>query len=427
MVALFAQATELYRPVSMVAGVSARVVGVVFIAVFAGYLLVNVRSLITLFSTRLGLVWAIVLLVAPFAMLIAQYLGGDFGKGRLLYWLSFNTLFATMFAASVLLWHRYGAHVIRPFFIAAIGAAWCGIVVNVVNRDFIRDLIASTDNNVPVALLRARVFGFFPHPNTLAFALCVFLAVLVANRGFIESRIYVHVIVLLAVIAGVALTLSRTSAVLLVGLICWYVLRLVRSTSLSWARVSWVVAGSAGFLLVAAAVLSHMWGIDVFARFGERVASIQALLFGNSDGDKSLALRTSALQLYVDDFLKQPWTGYGPDYATQQIAAGVYPNVSQNAWLEWAVKYGFVYPVLVGTAFVMTFRAGLAKRKSDPWVWYLTAVTLVVVAAASLSVVNFLWLRFVVIGLGAVVGVLMHSARNEPTASGGSSADRENG
>ena len=117
--------------------------------------------------------------------------------------------------------------------------------------------------------------------------------------------------------------------------------------------------------------------------------------------------RSSMASTYFVRLWESPFLGQGPDFAAQQIATRNFLNVSQNAWLEWSMKFGIPYALLVAYTLVVTYRWVVRNSETERLMRSQGTLLLVLFAVASWSLVDPLWLREVVVALGVVIGSVL--------------------
>lgn len=405
--ALLVQVTEMYRPLGYLTGQSSSTVNLAFTVLFAAYTIIRWRDARRLLLRAIGALWAWSVLLLIGLLLVLQILNGVVSGSRALYWLGYSMLFASILVAAFICWSRLGRRVTRTFFVWAICLTWGGFVVNLVSYNFIRAVMVYTGNDLASSLTFNRLVGFYPHPNMAGFALCLYLGCLVADTRFMRGSVFGQAVVLTLAISGVVVTGSRTSLTLLAVVLVVYFVRLARMPGSHSAQLLRSFAAPA--LLLGGIAL----GLVGFAQ----IAGPQSVAYNNIMGrigtltsgiedDQSVSLRLSIIDQYLSSFWKAPLLGNGPEYAGTQILSGAFTNVSQNAWIEWAVRFGFVYPAVVATAVIVTLIAGRrARRAVDAWSTTSLVVTLITVA--SFSIVDFLWLRAPVAIIGMTLAAII--------------------
>jgi O-Antigen ligase len=426
LVALFLQASELYRPIGLIVGVRSQVVNLMFIALYGLYLLHSGRRLARtrdsrsrgLLDTPLGQVWAAAFFLG-FLMLAIQSITGILGFDRAAYWFGYRLVFAGMFMAAAVVFPKVGEQVVTRFFILMLAATWLGFVVNILNYEFIRRVLVYTRNELGQSSDLSRVVGFYQHPNMAAFTLTLTLAMLVSSRRFMASSLVLHAAVLAACVGGVIITGSRTSMLLIGVVVLWYVATIFKMSGRGGVAVSRAVIAPAVLLLTAVLAVGAITsvlgrGSELYTTMTSRLQTLPSIVRGDSTTDQSVMIRKQNLDAYIDRFKAKPLEGYGPDYPTQEIESGRVTDVSQNTWLEWAVEYGSVYPSAIALAFFVTWRTARRLRTADAWVWARVALLVGIFVLASFSIVDFLSLRAPVCILGALVGLTV-AAREHPS------------
>jgi hypothetical protein len=427
LLALFLQASELYRPISLLVGVQSQIVNLLYIALYGIYLLHSGRWLARtrdsrsrgLLDTPLGQVWAAAFFLG-FLMLSIQSIIGILTFDRATYWFGYSLLFVEMFMTAAVVFPKVGERAVTRFFILLLGATWLGFVVNILNYQFIRRVLVYTGNELGQSSDLSRVVGFYQHPNMAAFTLTLTLAMLVSSRRFMVSSLLLHAAVLAASVGGVIITGSRTSALLIGVVVLWYFATIFKMSGRGSVAVFRAVMAPALVLLTAILAIGAITsvlgrGSELYTTMTTRLQTLPSIVRGESV-DQSVMTRKQNLDAYIERFKAKPLEGYGRDYPSQEIESGRLTAVSQNAWLEWAVAYGSVYPSAIALAFLFTWRTARRLRAVDVWVWARVALLVGIFVVASFSIVDFLLLRAPVCALGALVGLTV--AAREQAAGG---------
>jgi hypothetical protein len=227
--------------------------------------------------------------------------------------------------------------------------------------------------------------------------------------------------VLAASVGGVIITGSRTSTLLIGVVVLWYFATIFKMSGRGSVAVSRAVVAPALLLLTAVLAVGAITsvlgrGSELYTTTTSRLQTLPSIVRGDSTIDQSVMIRKQNLDVYIERFKAKPLEGYGPDYPSQEIESGRLTDVSQNAWLEWAVKYGPVYPSAIALAFLVTWRTARRLRTVDAWVWARVALLIGIFVVASFSIVDFLSLRAPVCVLGALIGLTV--AAREQAAEG---------
>lgn len=411
--ALLLQAAELYRPLGYFVGVPSQQVNMAFIGLFAFYAIANGSTLLRLLNRPLGQIWAVVFL-ATYLMLGMQAIAGITTFDRFIYWSGYSSVFTGIFATSAIIFLKFGDRLVGKFLLALLAATWFGFVVNAFNYAFIREVLIYTSNRIGVSLTFDRLLGFYQHPNMAAFSIALLLAGLVTNQRFMRSSTLIQATVIAASVAGVIVTGSRTSTLLIAFVVVWYLGAVLQTSGNSKAAMGRAVAAPAALFvvaLVAVGVVTSLLGrgSSLYETITSRLETLPALVTGDASNDASVRVRQQTFDAYVDRFVEKPFLGYGPDYARAEIDAGRIADVSQNSWLEWAVEFGFVYPLLIAVAFWITLRTSRRLRSFDRQNRSRVLLITGLVVLASFSIVELLALRAPVLILGMIVGLAVGS------------------
>lgn len=428
---VLAQATELWRPLGLVAGVpSSRLLHLGTLAFLVVYIHSRRRDLKSILVGRLGRLWSSALLIAPSSILSLQLIRGTLPIEQLAFWVSYHLMFAMLFVSAAILRFRMGSSFGSRFFSAGILVVWLGFVVNFANPTFIQSLLRYTDGSQTGGIVFQRILGFAPNPNVAAISLCLFMVVLACEERFQSRPIAWQALFLSATVVGVALTGSRTALLLLLLVLAVY----IRSVSLyhsSIGRKSLKPLLAVGFImlgsmLVPAAVQLFVEEDSVLDEsLGDRFSALEGLLGGQSglSTDQSAQLRVAIVPQYLTEIRKSPLLGSGPEFAANEIADGRFANVSQVAWLEWSLAYGIPFAVLLLWASGQLWWKAVEYRHFDPLLRLQCSSLLLVILVASFSLVNLNLLRCVLVTLGAVLGATQLVRRNRPAHDVGTQPD----
>lgn len=415
LLAVFLQTSELYRPLGFIAGFpNSLSVNLVFLIFFSIYLIVRIRLLAEL-SSAIPIWWFGALVVVPFFVMGLQMLDQSVTFTRLVYWSAYSLLFALLLLVAMLLWLRWGANLSTPFFLAAIGAAWFGFIVNWVDYQFLRDVMVHGSNPIGISETTTRTIGFYQHPNAAAFSLVLYFACLACDKRFLTGSFILQVLASMGCVVGVLVTGSRTSLVLVVLVFATYLRNLARlnrgaheATSRASARRRAQVAALIPLgVLAATLVLMQIIAAsrqDLAALVSARIGS-----FTNLGADTSTDQRVTIISHYITDVMRSPILGHGPDFVSNQIALGSYTNVSQNSWLEWAATWGVPYALFMAVLLYVTYRMGTSYAGPQPLLLSFARLILVLFLLITFSMVNPFWMRSPVCVLGVLFGLLLYS------------------
>ena len=412
--AIFLQTTELYRPLGYLAGLSSSLqVNVLFLALMVFYLVARNETLVHLHS-GLTVLWIGTLLVVPTIIMSLQLLDDSLTVGRLVYWSAFSSTFTVVLVGAAVLWSRWGQKLIKPFFLACLAGAWLGFAVNWFAYDFIRQVMGFSSNPKAATEYLARTIGFYGHSNVAAFSIVLYFTCLACNRAFLESRLLLQAVVSTASVVGVVITGSRTSLVLVAIVTIWYVRNLlsVHRDSSQGTRRQVMLAPLIPFAVIAMALLvlqvlasTRQEMADVLT---SRIGSIADLATGGGT-DTSAELRASILPYYFSDILESPLLGQGPDFAISQIEIGNYGSGSQNAWLEWSIRFGIPYAFLVLASIYFTYRITAKVFARDHIPLSFSRLSMILIFLITFSIASPLWIRSTVCVLGVLIGVALYS------------------
>jgi len=328
---------------------------------------------------------------------------------ELAYWTAFSLIFVAILLASSVLWRRKGEKLTYPFVLACLVSTWVGYAVNILNYQFLREVMGFTSNVIAASESLARMIGFYPHPNMAAFSLCLFFVLIGSDRRFLTASSWTRILVILAVLIGIVVTGSRTSLILFIVAFLMYLRNSAKMNGrLTYGRLvrTFTYLIIAGVLFVSALAFDMRMDkqSDLSETIVDRVQSISRLVDGSiAQNDESAYLRISIISKYAEDIADNPLLGYGPDYAFEQIEAGRFSNVSQNSWIEWAIRYGVFYPLAIAVIFAFSIYKNLINRAA--WGSQQFMAVLVVILMSTLSLVDVFWLRSTALALGVSIGM----------------------
>lgn len=409
--AVFLQATNLYLPLTYIAGfTNSRQANIAFSLFFVFYLVARNKTLAELHSGVLA-GWACTLGVAPAVVMALQLIDNTVTTARLVYWITFAVLFPLLLLVAVVLWARWGSRLSTPFFLACIVATWFGFFVNWFDYAFLRKILFYSSNPFAASFVAERTLGFYPHPNEAALSLVLCIASLACTREFLTSGYALQTIATTGSLAGVVITGSRTSLILVALVLAWYVRNILRvhGEASSGNRKRALLAPLIPVLVVVSSAFAIQLitssRADLAATVSARMASISTLASGT---DESAVARKSVVTQYYSDLVESPLIGRGPDFAAYRIAQGSYRSVSQNSWLEWAMRFGVLYAVLIAVMIIFTYRLALRVGRSQPLLLSYARLVLTIFVLVTFSMVDLFWMRQPVLVVGVLLGVLLH-------------------
>lgn len=418
LLAVYMQVTELYRPLGYIFGFPNSLwVNMIFLACFSGYLVARIESVKAL-PSGIVLAWCSALVGFPLVLMSLQLLDSSVTTNRLVYWTIFASLFMLLLLVTIVLWSRWGPRLTRPFFLAAIAAAWLGFIVNWVDYQFLRDVMAHGSISIWISEHTTRAIGFYQHPNAAAFSLVLYFVCLACNQRFLNGNFVVQTTAAMASLIGVLITGSRTSLLLLAIAFVWY-LRNMTKSSADFLFESREATRKRVLLMplipIAVSIMSilALQILSVSRRDLAEMVSVRIESLTELGSDVSAGQRITMVSRYFADLFESPLLGRGPDYATQQIAAGDYLNVSQNAWLEWSLAMGIPYALLMGMVLLWTYRYAELNSRTRPLLHAFTSLVIIIFLIISFSMVNPFWLRTPICVLGVLLGLVIYHGNLE--------------
>jgi hypothetical protein len=359
-----------------------------------------------------------------------QFVIGTLTFDRFFYWLGFTSVFAGGLAVSAVVFLKAGDRLIMPFLLTVLAGVWVGFLVNIFDYGLIRQVLVQSRNGLAQSYNFDRILGFFGNPNMAAFAVVATLTGLLTSRQFMRASLLVHAAVLSASVAGVIMTGSRTSTVLVICLLAWYFVKMLRQSGSGRVAVARAVVAPLFLAAIAYGALSGtalLLGSDssAYTTAAQRLETLPSIITpAHSSQDPSVAQRVQVLPYYVRLVKERPLAGWGPDYATTKVDDGTLTNVSQNSWLEWAVAYGTLYPALVAVALLTMLRRAGRLRSSEPQEWARVVLVTVIFVMASFSLTDLLFLRAFVVVVGMALGLLIRASHRQDSGSGAVNSGR---
>lgn len=417
LVAVFVQITELYRPFGYLLGFPNSLwVNTGFLIFFSAYLVARIAT-IKKFRSNIITAWCWALVGVPLLVMCLQLLDDSVTANRLAYWVIFTLLFTLLLLVVIVLWSRWGPSLSRPFFVAAIGAAWLGFAVNWVDYQFLREVMAHGSISIWVSEYTTRAIGFYQHPNAAAFSLVLYFTCLACDKRFVTGSIFIQAFAAMASLVGVLITGSRTSLLLLAISFAWYFWNLAKPRGgSSFGALETVRQRALVAPLIPLAVLSMsivlLQIITVSRRDLASMVTLRLQSLTDLGSDISTGQRITMITRYYSDLIESPLLGHGPDFATQQIATGTYLNVSQNAWLEWSVAFGVPYALFMAALLFATYRYTERHTRSQPFLHSLPSLVIIIFVLISFSMVNPFWMRSPICTLGVLLGLVIHAGQN---------------
>lgn len=412
LIAVFLQFTQIYRPLGYIGGfTTSRQTNIVFLFFFAFYVVARNKTLVQSGSGFIA-AWACALGAVPTVIMGIQLLDGSVTAERLSYWSVVSVMFALLLLVAVVLWARWGPRLSMPFFIACIGGIWVGFAVNWIDYEFVRKVMVFGSSPFAASRSVGLTLGFFGHPNEAALALVLCVASLACTEQFLSSHVLLQTVVTAFCLTGVLVTGSRTSLLLLAIALIWYTANLFKlhsSGSLA-GRARALIAPLIPAIVIAAGLILLLLiassRADVADTVGSRISSIADVVGGT---DVSASMRKAILSQYYSDITASPALGRGPDYVADQMALGNYASVSQNAWLEWAVKLGVPYALLMALMLTSTYRFAARRVNSQPVSLSHARLILILFAVLSFSMVDIFWMQAPVSVLGVLLGTVLYA------------------
>jgi hypothetical protein len=405
---IFFNVTELYRPMGVILGMGTSSTVTTFSLLSCIlYLGLNIGKVLDIMKYKLTFHWVVLVFVFPTLMMVLQFFSGFLDLGELVYWVSFSAHFALLLLGSIVLVSSLKPKYFIYMYIFCIFTVVVGFLINFTNYDFIRQVLAFSNIRIAVQDQLFRVLGFFQHPNAAAISIVFYFVTLtlffpVEKYNKLVSSAMILIMIILVIITG-----SRTSMVLAIIVSFLYLRPILFSyvikngeTKLNVSVpyvLSWVciVFG----LTISLYMMSSMdFGHAALNRIGERIGSI------SSGGDLSLDFRKAIIPVYFDYISQNPLLGYGPQFVVDRLADGVFFHVSQNAFVEWAMKYGIFYSLYYFYVLFITYKTSMKYSATNINFSRVLKLIVIILCLVSFSINDVFWYRSISISLGVILG-----------------------
>lgn len=409
---LFLNLSETYRPIGVILGLpSSNLVSSVTLILNIIYIVFNFTYILFIFKKKLIIVWTNIIIVLPIISLFINFIFDNLAFNRLVYWISFTFLFGSLFIAATIFFLRNGGNIVKYLYWGSFISTTIGFVINFTNYSFMRKILEFSNNRIAIQETLFRPLSFFPHPNHAAFAIiCFLIFVLISFRKPHKTIFFISIIsvsFLLIIITG-----SRTSILLLLVIILFslktiYVSNAIRrniniklSTILIKTRfILFLTVIIIGVPLLYEFLLPILDNANILVR----INSLTALINGNNINDQSILLRTQIISIYLTDIIQSPLFGYGPDVILDNVAKNTYSNVSQNAYIESAAKYGIPYTLYYIYGIITTIMYSI-KKEIPIYSYKPLYIIVVFITLIGFSVVDLFQVRTIVITVGFLIG-----------------------
>ncbi|CAM3966057.1 O-antigen ligase [Flavobacterium antarcticum] len=404
LIILFLQATDLYKVLLLPFGLQTNSFSTATLVICLFYISFNIKNIKkilkfkTVFNFWLWMVWFF-----PVLFTILHLYLDNLNELDLLYWVSFISLFGSMFlCATIVAFKNQRDKNFDIFFLLIFISSAVGIVLSYTNFGFIALLLSTSSANSTFAedysVAIDRALGFYGQQNLSA-------------KSFVLSFLYLYVISLknknqilkyLLIVVGlicIYFTGSRTSMVIFFLQLAILIPLFTISSKLKLFVVARYFALGGLFILVL------IW----FASFSVSLGLpdlTERLNFEdtNLSQDGSVNARIGSFNAYVDKVEENLLVGKGPVYREEMLKTNVFPVASQNEYLETAVAFGVVSVLYYILLLLYTVNKTL-KDKND---YAKTLGVLLLVFAIYGFSVNYLFIdRMNVILLGILFGLLI--------------------
>lgn len=423
---IFLNLSEMYRPLGLVIGFDrSSVVTGLSLLVTILYLFIHGRELLDIIKFRLVFYWILLVLVIPTLMMILHFFSGYMNFEELFYWMFFSAHFGFLMLGVIVLVGQLDSRYFKFLYIACVFSVIFGFVVNLVNYDFIRQVLLFTGNKMVVQESLYRIMGFFQHPNLAALSVILYFVILMGFFPAKENSLLMKNVLVLMMIFLVVITGSRTSTLLAVVVMFMYlwpvVFNVVRHGAVL--KLIFPVPQIIGWISVIASLLMLLpmlanvdFGIDALNRVMVRYSSIVDILSQSSAGDASLDFRMEIIPVYFEFILEKPFIGFGPQFVVDRLADGVFFHVSQNALIEWSLKYGVIYSFFFIYVLFATYSTACKLSVYNSRLSSGLKMFIILIVAVSFSINDLFWYRSVVVSIGVLLGyycVLLKSAASK--------------
>ncbi|WPU95615.1 O-antigen ligase family protein [Mucilaginibacter sabulilitoris] len=349
---------------------------------------------------------------------------GNMNGNDFVYWISFVSLFASLFVLAAILSLQIQIKWIYRLFWSAVTSTIIGFILNYTNFQLFRDIGKLSGSTLAYVVYgsndEGRIFSFFVHPNMAALStVCFFVFLLTTSKEHVK-KIRTYMLYLGLMIGMILVTGSRTSLIVIAIIAIIYLPKIIRRSLIRRHKFNnnlgniTIVFG--GILIV----LLFVFGIFVYISLSQSPIDTTGRLsfffriFNSSPTvstqDDSLADRLKILDSYWKYIEKNLLFGLGPQFARDKLSNGEFENVSQNVYIENTLNYGIFYVLFYIYALVKTYQLSSKIGNFKDYIFNPLKVFVVLLTLIGFSINGLYTIRAVVILLGILIGLTLRGS-----------------
>ncbi|WP_268035272.1 O-antigen polymerase [Algoriphagus sp. PAP.12] len=418
---LFLQITDTYKLLLLVFQKKTNVASILTLMICLFFLAFNFSIVKKFLKIRLLFSWFLLIWFFPVTISLIHFLLGNLDGGETIYWLSFFSLFGTLFISSVYVFYKFGStYFVFVFFLLAYLSIVLSFVLESINYDLFRSILSLSAETEDIAFVRTesnRSIGFYVQSNMAARALCFFSIFLYFS--YFSSRKFLHKLVFfITTIALILLTGSRTSLLIFVTIALYFSFYYKQHEQ----KKSIVIQG------LLPSVVLILFFIPIFYLFlkyvsimltnyeysflSERLDFLISFFESNdsSISDESIEIRIMVINQYLGYIYDSLLLGYGPVKREEFLRLGNFTAASQNQYLEDIFAFGLFYFLFYLKVIVKSIKIKSFYTFGLPMFPFFIFFFVILIFGFS---VNYLLInRIVIISMGAFLGIFLRYQQN---------------
>lgn len=356
---LLLQLTDAYKLVLLVINKQTYVASIFTLICCCLFLIIYLKKTINLFRFKLFKLWFNLIFTLPAGITFIHFLLGNIVGSEFIRWEGIFILSGSLFASSTLMFsHAKSINKINRFFWSALVIVIIGMVVSLINYDFIRSLMAldrATENIAYINSVNERAKAFYDHPNKAARALLFISIILLGSYLYNKSKFAIGVFSALSLIL-IAFTGSRTALLLSFIFLALYLPRVFNKTKFSvrgkkgrdnrviiYSSIPIIILGLILFFSLSLVLLDDIGSSNVASRFEFLTILTNDSSSSSLENDRSVQSRITVVFQYLTEIGDNIILGQGPALRNDYISKGIFAVASQNQFLEDAFAYGIFY------------------------------------------------------------------------------------
>ena len=414
LILIFLNVSEMYRPLGVIIGLdSSSIISGASLSITILYLFINASELRNILRYKLVFYWILLVLVIPSLMMMLHCLSGYMNLEEFFYWLFYSAHFGLLMVGTVILVGRLNSRYFKFVYVLCVCSVVFGFIINIVNYDFVRQVLLFTGNAIYAQEDLFRIMGFFQHPNAAALSILSYFIIIMMFYPARENGRVKKVALIFMMFSLIAITGSRTMILLVVIIALMYLWTTIFRSVGNGTEVKLVIPilDIFGWFLVVVSLFillpafsSVDFGVNALNRVVERSRTIISLLSLSSGGDDSLSYRIEIIPVYFEFILKNPLLGVGPQFVTDRLADSTFANVSQNAFVEWSLKYGIGYAFFYLYVLYSTYRTASRLERCNSILSDGMKMFVALLVMVSFSINDLFWYRSIVVSVGVLLG-----------------------